>query len=213
MSHELSRPARHRRDLGQSVVSLRRPFGCCARPAPRTPTSTWTVPSLAAVGVGLRRPAARDQTGRAGAGVVAGDHQDGQRAGVPPDWSPAGLAQREGSKTTGAWCLSRPLRPESVYWSGTGQPGCERSPHCLLTPPRRSCRLCARLRMLLRPGSRRAARDCPFHELVVDRPSRTSIEPVTKRAVRSMYRTAAASTHGDRCRDTRPCHRQEARCA
>jgi len=125
----------------------------------------------------------------------------------------AGLAQREGSKTTGAWCLSRPLRPESVYWSGTGQPGCERSPHCLLTPPRRSCRLCARLRMLLRPGSRRAARDCPFHELVVDRPSRTSIEPVTKRAVRSMYRTAAASTHGDRCRDTRPCHRQEARCA
>ena len=48
------------------TCSIQRPSGC-ARRAQRTPTSTWTVPDLAAVGVGLRRPAACDQAGRAGA--------------------------------------------------------------------------------------------------------------------------------------------------
>ena len=62
----------------------------------------------------------------------------------------AGLTQRERSEPTGAWCLCRPPRPENVSWSGAGQQGYERSPRCLPTPRKRSSRLCARLRTLLR---------------------------------------------------------------
>ena len=68
-----------------------------------------------------------------------------------------GLAQRERSETDRRVVLVSATPPESVSWSGAEQPGYERSPHCLLTPPRRSCRPCAPPQTSLRTGSRGAA--------------------------------------------------------
>ena len=132
-----------------AAVRLLRAARCGRRPRP------GRSPSLAAFGVGLRRPAARDQAGRAGAGVSAGDHQDGQRAGVRRT-SAAGALRNRPTRGT---CIGHSSRKASP---GAGRAArSERSPHCLLMPQKRSCRLCARPRTLLRPGSRWAASKRP----------------------------------------------------
>ena len=64
----------------------------------------------------------------------------------------AGLAQRSAQKLTGASYVCRQRRMESACWSEAGRPECERSPPCLPTPPKRSCRPCARPRRLCGPA-------------------------------------------------------------
>ena len=128
------------------IWCIRRPYGCCARRVRRTPTSTWTVPERAAFGVGLRRPAARKLAEMEQVSAPA-------ITKMVSALESAGLAQREHSETdrrvvlVSATAAGRRLLEQ-------GQPGFERSPYCLLTPQKRSCRLCARPRTLLRPGSR-----------------------------------------------------------